>query len=79
LKRSSSRFHNAKKTGKLLRWPNQNVIEELDRTNRLVEELKPKLERAQLEVDQAKQDSELALIRVQEMEQRIDDEASVIA
>ena len=55
------------------------MIEELDRTNRLVEELKPKLERAQLEVDQAKQDSELALIRVQEMEQRIDDEASVIA
>ncbi|PAN49302.1 hypothetical protein PAHAL_9G439500 [Panicum hallii] len=56
-----------------------NVMEELDRTNRLVEELKHKLERAQLEVDQAKQDSELALLRAQEMEQGIEDEASVIA
>ena len=56
-----------------------NVMEELDRTNRLVEELKHKLERAQLEVDQAKQDSELALLRAQEVEQGIDDEASVIA
>ena len=56
-----------------------NVREELDRTNRLVEELKHKLERAQLQVDQAKQDSELALLRAQEMEQGIDDEASVIA
>ncbi|CAN6306370.1 unnamed protein product [Urochloa humidicola] len=56
-----------------------HVIEELERTNRLVEELKHNLERAQLEVDQAKQDSELALLRAQEMEQGIDDEASVIA
>ncbi|KAJ1296874.1 hypothetical protein BS78_01G335600 [Paspalum vaginatum] len=55
------------------------VIEELERTNRLIEELKHKLERAQLEVDQAKQDSELALLRAQEVEQGIDDEASVIA
>jgi len=56
-----------------------HVIEELERTNRLVDELKHTLERAQLEVDQAKQDSELALLRAQEMEQGIDDEASVIA
>jgi chromosome segregation ATPase len=56
-----------------------HVIEELERTNRLVDELKHKLERAQLEVDQTKQDSELALLRAQEMEQGIDDEASVIA
>lgn len=56
-----------------------HVIEELERTNRLVEELKHKLERAQLEVDQAKQDSELDLLRAQEVEQGIDDEASVIA
>jgi len=56
-----------------------HVIEELERTNRLVDELKYKLERAQLEVDQTKQDSELALLRAQEMEQGIDDEASVIA
>ncbi|AQL05954.1 protein WEAK CHLOROPLAST MOVEMENT UNDER BLUE LIGHT 1 [Zea mays] len=56
-----------------------HVIEELERTTRLVDELKHELERAQLEVDQAKQDSELALLRAQEMEQGIDDEASVIA
>ncbi|CAD6203931.1 unnamed protein product [Miscanthus lutarioriparius] len=56
-----------------------HVIEELERTNRFVDELKHKLERAQLEVDQAKQDSELGLLRAQEMEQGIDDEASVIA
>ncbi|XP_062211465.1 protein WEAK CHLOROPLAST MOVEMENT UNDER BLUE LIGHT 1-like [Phragmites australis] len=56
-----------------------HVIKELERTKRLVEELKHKLDRAQLEVDQAKQDSELAQLRAQEMEQGIDDEASVIA
>ncbi|KAK3151829.1 hypothetical protein QOZ80_3AG0251180 [Eleusine coracana subsp. coracana] len=55
------------------------VIEEQERTKRLVEELKHMLERAQLEVDQAKQDSELAQLRAQEMEQGIDDEASVVA
>ncbi|XP_062215423.1 protein WEAK CHLOROPLAST MOVEMENT UNDER BLUE LIGHT 1-like [Phragmites australis] len=56
-----------------------HVIKELERTKRFVEELKHKLDRAQLEVDQAKQDSELAQLRAQEMEQGIDDEASVIA
>jgi hypothetical protein len=56
-----------------------HVIEELERTNRLIEELKHMLEKAQLDVDQAKQDSELAQLRAQEMEQGIDDEASVIA
>ncbi|KAL6878227.1 hypothetical protein ACP4OV_012397 [Aristida adscensionis] len=56
-----------------------HIVEELERTERLVEELKHKLERAQLDVDQAKQDSELAQLRAQEMEQGIDDEASVIA
>uniref|UniRef100_A0A0D9VUV8 Protein WEAK CHLOROPLAST MOVEMENT UNDER BLUE LIGHT 1-like n=1 Tax=Leersia perrieri TaxID=77586 RepID=A0A0D9VUV8_9ORYZ len=55
------------------------VIEELERTRRLVEELKHKLERAEIDVDQAKQDSELAQLRAQELEQGIDDEASVIA
>ncbi|GJN31696.1 hypothetical protein PR202_gn00001 [Eleusine coracana subsp. coracana] len=55
------------------------VIEEQERTKRLVEELKHMLERAQLEVDQAKQDSELAQLRAQEMEQGIDDEVSVVA
>ncbi|KAF0921419.1 hypothetical protein E2562_006985 [Oryza meyeriana var. granulata] len=55
------------------------VVEELERTRRLVEELKHKLERAEIDMDQAKQDSELAQLRAQEMEQGIDDEASVIA
>ncbi|KAL5210609.1 hypothetical protein ABZP36_006232 [Zizania latifolia] len=55
------------------------VVEELEITKRLIEELKHKLERAEIDVDQAKQDSELAQLRAQEMEQGIDDEASVIA
>jgi hypothetical protein len=56
-----------------------HVMEELERTNRHVEELKHMLEKAQIEVDQANQDSELAQLRAQEMEQGNDDEASVIA
>ncbi|KAL5218585.1 hypothetical protein ABZP36_019269 [Zizania latifolia] len=55
------------------------VVEELERTTRLIEELKHKLDRAEIDVDQAKQDSELAQLRAKEMEQGIDDEASVIA
>ncbi|XP_040998070.1 protein WEAK CHLOROPLAST MOVEMENT UNDER BLUE LIGHT 1-like [Juglans microcarpa x Juglans regia] len=55
------------------------VLKELDSTKRLIEELKLNLERAQTEEDQAKQDSELAMLRVKEMEQGIDDEASVAA
>ncbi|KQK21392.1 hypothetical protein BRADI_1g60510v3 [Brachypodium distachyon] len=56
-----------------------HTVEELQRTKRLIEELKHKLERAHVEVDQAKQDSELAQLRAQEMEKGIDDEASVVA
>lgn len=55
------------------------VLKELDSTKRLVEELKLSLERAQTEEHQAKQDSELARLRVEEMEQGIADEASVAA
>ncbi|KAJ8625171.1 hypothetical protein MRB53_033701 [Persea americana] len=55
------------------------VLKELDSTKRLIEELKLNLERAQTEEDQAKQDSELAQLRVQEIEQGIADEASVAA
>ncbi|KAM0973520.1 hypothetical protein ACFX2J_016686 [Malus domestica] len=55
------------------------VLKELDSTKRLVEELKLNLERAQTEEQQAKQDSELAKLRVEEMEQGIADEASVAA
>ncbi|CAI9763644.1 unnamed protein product [Fraxinus pennsylvanica] len=52
------------------------VLKELSSTKRLVEELKLNLERAQTE---AKQDSELAKLRVEEMEQGIADEASIAA
>ncbi|GMI82628.1 WEAK CHLOROPLAST MOVEMENT UNDER BLUE LIGHT 1 [Hibiscus trionum] len=55
------------------------VLNELDTTKRLIEELKLNLERAQTEEKQAKQDSELAKLRVEEMEQGIADEASVAA
>ncbi|KAL6318285.1 hypothetical protein AAG906_039377 [Vitis piasezkii] len=55
------------------------ALKELDSTKRLIEELKLNLERAQTEEHQAKQDSELAKLRVEEMEQGIADEASVAA
>ncbi|XP_074582833.1 protein WEAK CHLOROPLAST MOVEMENT UNDER BLUE LIGHT 1-like [Curcuma longa] len=55
------------------------VLEELDRTNRIVEELKLNLEKAQTEEAQAKQDLELAQLRVKEMEQGIANESSVAA
>ncbi|XP_051139229.1 protein WEAK CHLOROPLAST MOVEMENT UNDER BLUE LIGHT 1-like isoform X2 [Andrographis paniculata] len=55
------------------------VLQELDSTKRLVEELKLNLERVQQEELQAKQDSELANLRVKEMEQGIADEASIAA
>lgn len=55
------------------------VLKELDQTKRLVEELKLNLERAQTEEHQAKQDSELAKLRAEEMEQGIADDASVAA
>ncbi|CAH9111192.1 unnamed protein product [Cuscuta epithymum] len=53
------------------------VLKELDSTRRLIEELKLNLERAKTEEQQARQDSELAKLRVEEMEQGIADEASI--
>ncbi|GMJ15380.1 WEAK CHLOROPLAST MOVEMENT UNDER BLUE LIGHT 1 [Hibiscus trionum] len=55
------------------------VLKELDSTKRLIEEMKLSLERAQTEENQAKQDSELARLRMEEREQGIADEASVAA
>ncbi|KAJ4958700.1 hypothetical protein NE237_025811 [Protea cynaroides] len=55
------------------------VLKELDSTKRLIEQLKHNLERAQTEEHQAKQDSELARLRVEEMEDGIANEASVAA
>ena len=55
------------------------VLKELNGTKRLIEELKLNLERAQTEEHQARQDSDLAKLRVEEMEQGITDESSVAA
>eukprot|EP00262_Sarcandra_glabra_P015648 TRINITY_DN487_c0_g4_i1.p1 TRINITY_DN487_c0_g4~~TRINITY_DN487_c0_g4_i1.p1 ORF type:complete len:711 (+),score=212.81 TRINITY_DN487_c0_g4_i1:55-2133(+) len=57
----------------------EQVLKELDNAKRLIEELKLNLERVQTEEYQAKQDSELARLRVKEMEQGIADEASIAA
>ncbi|EPS69763.1 hypothetical protein M569_05001, partial [Genlisea aurea] len=55
------------------------TLERLDSTKRLIEELKLNVDRAKTEEHQAKQDSELANLRVDEMEQGIADEASFAA
>ncbi|KAH0929868.1 hypothetical protein HID58_015595 [Brassica napus] len=55
------------------------VLKELETTKRLIEQLKLNLEKAQTEEQQAKQDSELAKLRVEEMEQGISDDVSVAA
>ncbi|KAJ0984533.1 hypothetical protein J5N97_002889 [Dioscorea zingiberensis] len=55
----------------------EQVLKELDDTKRLIEELKLTLEKALTEEAQAKQDSELALLRAKEAEQGIGDDASV--
>ncbi|KAK4770994.1 hypothetical protein SAY87_031526 [Trapa incisa] len=55
------------------------VVKELDSMKKLIEELKLNLEKSQTEEHQAKQDSELAKLRVEEMEQGVRDDASVAA
>ncbi|XP_009596979.1 protein WEAK CHLOROPLAST MOVEMENT UNDER BLUE LIGHT 1-like isoform X1 [Nicotiana tomentosiformis] len=55
------------------------VLKELESTKRLIEELKLNLERAQTEEQQAKQDSELAKLRVEELERGIADDTSIAA
>ncbi|KAI3762944.1 hypothetical protein L1987_53387 [Smallanthus sonchifolius] len=55
------------------------ALKHLDSTKRLIQELQLNLERAQTEEHQAKQDSELALLRLQELEQGVADEASIAA
>ena len=55
------------------------VLDELDSTKRIIEELKHDLEKAQMEEVQAKQDSELAQLRAQEVERGVADDSSLIA
>lgn len=57
----------------------QQVVMELESTRSVIEELKLELEKAEKEEQQAKQDSDLAKMRVEEMEEGIADEASVAA
>lgn len=55
------------------------VLDELEITKRIIEELKHDLEKAQMEEVQAKQDSELAQLRAKEIERGVADDLSVIA
>lgn len=57
----------------------QQVVMELERTRSVVEELKFELEKAEKEEQQAKQDADLAKLRVEEMEQGVANESSVAA
>ncbi|KAL8166036.1 hypothetical protein V2J09_007535 [Rumex salicifolius] len=68
-----------KKRSEVAEEAKMRVLKDLESTKRLIEELKLNLERAQTEERQAKQDSDLAKLRVEEMEQGIADEASVAA
>ncbi|KAF5200435.1 Weak chloroplast movement under blue light [Thalictrum thalictroides] len=56
---------------------NTKALVELDNTKRLIAELKLDLERAETEEHQAKQDSDLAKLRLEEVRQGISDDASV--
>ncbi|KAL9236416.1 hypothetical protein vseg_011091 [Gypsophila vaccaria] len=55
------------------------ILKDLESTKRQIEDLKLNLDRVHTEERQAKQDSELAQLRVEEMEQGIAHEASVAA
>ncbi|KAJ0630469.1 putative WEB family protein [Helianthus annuus] len=68
-----------KQKAELAEQEKEQALRDLDSTKRLIHQLKLNLERAQTEERQAKQDSELANLRVQEMEQGIADESSVAA
>ncbi|KAK9054338.1 hypothetical protein SSX86_025416 [Deinandra increscens subsp. villosa] len=68
-----------KKKSKAAEEAKMQVLKELDSTKRFIEELKLDLERAQTKEHEAKQDSELVKLRVEEMEQGITDDSSVAA
>lgn len=79
LEKAQEEIPEYQRQSEIAEYEKTKVLKELDSTKRLVEELKLNLERAQTEESQAKQDSELAKLRVEEMEQGIADEASVAA
>ncbi|KAI5393153.1 hypothetical protein KIW84_060331 [Lathyrus oleraceus] len=68
-----------RKISKVAEQEKVEALQQLDSTKRLIEELKLNLERAQTEERQARQDSELAKLRVEEMEQGIAEDSSVAA
>ena len=68
-----------KKQSEAAQVSKDEVLEELDMTKKLIEELRHSLEKTETEEAQAKQDSELAQLRVKEMEQGISDDASTAA
>ncbi|PIA46304.1 hypothetical protein AQUCO_01500073v1 [Aquilegia coerulea] len=70
-------IHKYKKQSEEAKDANAKAMVELDSTKRLMAELKLDLERAETEEHQAKQDSELAKLRLEEVQQGIADEASV--
>lgn len=79
LERIEDEMPECKKKSEMVEMSKLLAIEELESTKRLIEELKLNLDKAETEEQQAKQDSELAKLRVEEMEQGIADEASVAA
>ncbi|KAL1198693.1 Protein WEAK CHLOROPLAST MOVEMENT UNDER BLUE LIGHT-like 3 [Cardamine amara subsp. amara] len=66
-----------KREAELAEDAKHDVLKKLESTKGLIEELKLELEKAEKEEQQAKQDSELAQMRVVEMEQGVENEASV--
>ncbi|GER42673.1 hypothetical protein STAS_19480 [Striga asiatica] len=76
LERAQEEIPLYKKQSEVAEEAKLQVLKELDTTKRLIEELKLNLERAQTEEQQAQQDSELAKLRLEEIEQGIADEAS---
>ncbi|KAI3673024.1 hypothetical protein L6452_39133 [Arctium lappa] len=68
-----------KKKSEVAEEEKRQVLKELYNTKRFIEELKLNLERTQTEERQAKQDAELAKLRVEELEQGISDDSSVAA
>ncbi|WOL08790.1 hypothetical protein Cni_G17543 [Canna indica] len=57
-------------------YANAEILKELDSSKRIVDELKLEVEKAETQEDQAKQDSQLADLRLKEVEQGIDRNSS---